>query len=118
MLCESKKCIKDASQIGTQKRRDLASSFHGGVRPKVDLTKHSWVFFPVHLGNPSWNSQGRTIHTQSGSSVHGTIRPKPQFHSTFQINSTTETVLIPAGQRRADLCQGGDTGQTGPPGEA
>lgn len=38
----------------------------------------------------------------------------PKFHSTFYINSTAETVLTPADQRRADLCQGGDTGQTGP----
>lgn len=111
MLCESTKCIQDASQKGIQKRRDPASFFHGGVQPEVDLTKRSWVFFPLPVRQDSQNipagiHKGAPI-TQSGSSVHGTGRPQPKFHSTFQIHSTTEIILISAGQRRADLCQRG-----------
>lgn len=45
---------------------------------------------------PSWSSQAYVMNAQPGSFAHGTARRKPKFHSTMHINSTAETVLIPA----------------------
>lgn len=40
--------------------------------------------------------------------------PNSTAHFTSTVQTSAETVLIPGGQRRADLCQGGGTGQAGP----